>query len=343
MAVLMLCDKPVYDIASNMVLDNAFCPFINADDTKKAYERWRSNRIYLKINRTAERIVQQAGGRNTREAKRRLSLSDGYWVKHKFDTDVTFASITPYLNTFSEARAAGGRIPSSVPELVLGGSQPKLWMRGSDGVTYMRKSETPEQIRAEILAVKLIRKCGAKVMNAFIQTDKGKVYADHYSASRNTQNIGVINLVNMTNVNRSLIQFDQLGIWVDGYDPASVAGGYKQAGVLGDTMTIALLQVIFDAIVGNIDRRHNNSNWGIFMDNNTGKRDPSWMYDFNWANLSGSSLEQVVAVAVNIKKAGGKVEKVAATQAEHIKGVCAELGLTVWEDNARQLLEVFVS
>lgn len=334
----MLCDIPVYNIAEDVVLNKTFCPFIGSSDTKKAYERWRSNRIYLKTNRAAERIVKNTGGNSTREAKRRLSLSDGYWVKYGYDEKTLFASITPYLNPFSMAYVhSGGKRSSSVPELVLGGSQPKLWGRGSDGVTYMRKTELSEQIHAEMLAVKLARKCGIKVMNAFIITEKGKIYADNYPVSQDYSSLGVINLVNITNVNRSLIQFDQLGVWVRGYDPASVAEGYNKAGVEGNQLITAQLQIVFDGIIGNTDRELNNSNWAVFMDNNTGKRIPSFMYDFNWASLGAENELGLQHIISYIKRAG--TEKLAAKQAEHICHICTELGLETWESNAKRLLK----
>lgn len=340
MAILMLCDKPVYNIAKGEVLDSVFCPFAATLDVKKAYKCWQSNRVYLKTNRTAERVMKQAGGMDTREAKRRLSLSDGYWVKYGYDADTSFVSITPYLNPFSEARIFNSSSnSSSVPELVLGGSQPKLWGRGSDGITYLRKSETPEQIQAEMLAVKLARKCGIKTMNAFVQTQKGKVYADNYSSFQDTKNIGVINLVNMTNINRSMLQFDQLGAWVNGHDPISVAAGYAKAGVTADVIATALLQVVFDAIVGNLDRKDNMSNWAIFMDNETGVREPSWMYDFNWAALDGQNPELIYTVAANIKKAGAQITNIALEQALHIRDVCGELNLFDWRINSQLLLD----
>ena len=342
MAVLMLCNTPVYDITNDVILSKIFCPFPETSLNRNAYKRWRANRVYLRSNRIAERIIQQAGGIGTREAKRRMSLSDGYWVRYSYDEKTSFESITPYLNSFSEARVVRGSVhSSSVPELVVGGSQPKLWARGSDGITYLRKSELPEQIKAELLAVKLIRKCGVGVMNAFIQTNEGKVYADNYSASQDLESIGVINLVNMTSVNRSLIHFDQMGINVNGYSPVSVTAGYKQAGVTEDVIAEAITQVVVDAVVGNTDRKTNNSNWAIFMDNRTGKHEPSKMYDFNWA-VYAEAPEQITEVSGNIKKAGIEIIKTASEQAARIHDACKELGLTPWQENAQLLYELLL-
>ena len=339
MALLMLRDVPVYDITKDIVVNRTLCPFAaNVKEPKKSYTTWRDRRAYLKTNRAAEQVIQQLGGFHTRQAKRRLSLSDGYWVRYSYDSDTTFESITPYSNYFYEAQAVRGTVPSSVPELVIGGSQPKVWARSKDGMTYMRKVLLPEQVRAEMLAVKLIRKCNGKVMNAFILTDDGRVYADDYVDTPTSQ-IGLINLVNMTNPERSMIPFDQMGIGVNGYDPANVADCYRRAGVADDGVDIALVQVLFDAVTGNVDRRHNNSNWAVFMDNETGKRTPSWSYDFNWSVIAHEAHEIVDAVAAYILRAGAEFTRQAVIDTTFIRDTCAELGLEVWHNNAQRLLD----
>jgi len=335
MAILMLCDTPVYDTTTDTVLNRSLCPFICFTDTKKAYEQWRVNRSYLRSNRIAEQIVDNAGGSETREAKRRLSLSDGYWIKYSYDRDTLFEAITPYTNVFSDEN---NKRSSSVPELTLGGSQPKNWKRGPDGLTYIEKFEDTDQVNAEMLAIKLARLCCIPVMNAFVETDGGRIYADEYTSEYTPEVIGngVINLVNMTDVRYSLLPFDQVGITVRGTDPDSVAAAYAKAGAESDLMVVALLQVVFDGIVGNVDRETNNSNWAVFMDNKTGVRSQSWLYDFNWANLWVENVFGIKTVASHIKRAG--LEKLAIRQAEHIGSKCTELGLIVWESNAQRLI-----
>ena len=338
MAVLMLRDTPVYDIAKDIVLCDCLCPFTSYDNTKKSYETWRKNRAYLKSNRAAERIIAQTGGNDTREAKRRLSLSDGYWVRYKYDEDTPFDAITPYLNPFSVLYTQrGGARSSSVPEIVIGGSQPKQWQRGGDGTIFMQKSEHPDQVHAEMLAVKLAQKCGIPAMDTFLETEGDRIYAAEYATQLP---YGIINIVNMTSVEESLIPLDQLGLWVNGYDPQSVAQGYKAAGVTEDALTTALEQVVFDAIVGNIDRETNNSNWAVFMDNSTGKRTPSAMYDFNWANLKTVNEININRIATYIKN--GKLETVAVQLALRIGNASEGLGLDVWADNARLLVSVLL-
>jgi hypothetical protein len=337
MAIMFLCNTPVYDIAKDEVLNKVLCPFVDSSNTKKSYECWRSHRVYLKTNRLAEQIVEQSGGIDTREAKRRLSLSDGYWIQYKHDIDTLFESITPYINNFSEARIVSSAKSSSVPELVVGGSQPKMWVRDSDDITYMRKSELPEQVHAEMLAVKLALKCGIPCMNAFIELDYGRIYAKDYTNL--PKGHGVINLINMTSPSHSLLQFDQLGIGVLGYDPVNVAAAYSKCGVKGNTLSSAVTQIVFDAVVGNTDRETNNSNWAVLMNNNTGERQPSPMYDFNWAALNGQNTKMLDSVIASIQKAGADSVKNAVTQAKLLSDACAELGLTLWQSNAQRIIE----
>ena len=337
MKLLMMQDIPVYNIESGVVLEEALCPFMGNVSVVEAYQCWVDHRVYLKSNRAAERILKQFGGEDTFEAKRRLSLSDSYWIKHDYDRDVKFADVTPYLNKFSEGFVVeGGVRSSSVPEFVLGGSQPKVWKRGSDGTTYLRKVELPEQVYAEMLAVKLLRKSGLGIMNSFVITANGKLYADKFELTKETGEISVINLVNMTNLDRSLVQFDQLGIAVDGYDVTSVISGYRLAGVRGGFEKDAVCQVIADAIVGNVDRRTNNSNWAVFVDNKLGERRISHMYDFNWANPLSPNLEMLRLVASGV--VGSGMIGVAVEFAEKVREVCANLGLWIWRKNTEALL-----
>jgi len=340
MAMLMLCDKPVYDISKDVVLDNKLCPFMSADNTKKAYQIWRKHRSYLKTNRTAERVIVQTGGKNTHEAKRRLSLSDSYWVKYDYDASTPFHDITPYNNSFSLMDVHRGNTRSnSVPELVLGGSQPKQWGRGQDGITYMSKAEQGKQVHAEMLAVKLAHQSRLKSMNSFVRTEQGKIYANTYPIDFDYSLLGLINIVNITSTERSMIQFDQLGIGVNGYNPLSVADAYVTAGVAEDVANIALTQVLFDSVIGNVDRENNNGNWAIFLDHKSGKRTPSWMYDFNWANLSTEATDMITKVISYVRQA--EMEKAAIGLLTPIKDACINLGLTLWHDNAQKLDNAF--
>ena len=318
MKVVMIKDTPVYNAETGEVLNKELWPF---DD----YDTWYTNRSYLKSNKAAERVVVDVGGPHTTAGLRRLSLSDSFWIKYSSDTLTEFSDITPYSNDFTQ----------SIPELVLGGSQPKVWKKGRNDGTYIRKWEIAEQISAEMFAVKVLRAAGIRTMNTFVIISGNKVFAKDYSADCVAD---FINLVNMTNVSRALIDFSQLGISIDGYDVNSVIDGYRKAGCTRDVETISVMHVVADAVVQNTDRRHNSSNWGIFMDTATGEKAPSAMYDFNWANLEIIDVEMLRLVADSIARGGYR--STARPIIEKLEKVCTKLGLTSWQDNSSMLREL---
>lgn len=338
--ILMLRDEPVYNITENKVLNKALCPFVDFYDIEKSYVRWRNNRAYLKINRLAEKIIMHSGGKNTKGARRRLSLSDSFWVQYGYDrkNQTAFADVSPYFNEFSQAEIRRGIENSkSTPELTLGGSQPKQWIRDANELTFMKKIEDTDQVHSEMLAVKLAQSCDIPVMNAFIELDSKRIFAKNYN-TKVPEGHGTIYIVNMTTPDYSMIPFDQMDIGVLGHNPRNVANAYIKAGVDKDTaLTAAVNYIVFDAVTGNFDRETNNSNWAVFMDNRTGERSPSPMYDFNWSNSSTTSDVMIQKIAANIKHDNLRDQAIAHTQL--ILEKCETLNLNIWQKNANLLLE----
>jgi hypothetical protein len=340
MAILMCKNTEIYDSAKGEIHNDKLCPFLSDYSTSVAvnkanYKKWKDNRAFLRTNRMAEQIVKNAGTHAT-ITKRRLSLSDSFWIRHDYDKNTDFEDITPYKHPFSELSQHGDGT-KSVPERVLGGAQQKRWLRDESGITYMCKLDYPEHVHREILAVKLARKVGLPVMNAFIETPGGKIYADDYTET--TPLIAIINIVNMTDTDYSLVQLDQMNIGVQGLNPCNVAAAFVRAGAADncDIRLSVLSQIIFDGIVGNHDRQHNNSNWAVMMCNRTGERKVSPMYDFNWADLTSES-RIITGIAANIRKDNlGLLGETLAT-ADKIKTACKELNLTLWESNAENLI-----
>ena len=95
---------------------------------------------------------------------------------------------------------------------------------------------------------------------------------------------------------------------------------------------LAYTQVLFDAVVGNIDRaNYKASNWAIFLDNQTGERTPSYMYDFNWANLYSLNDEMIEKVASCIGSKGDA--QLAVETVQQIGWRCRDFGVEVWVEN----------
>jgi len=342
MKILMFRDISVYDIENDLILDAPYAPFLDLNNSKAGFETWNKSRAYLKANRTAERNVQKAGGENTVEAKRRLSLSDCYWIKYNNDADVSFYNITPYRNDFSVLTMSSGHgNSSSVPDLVLGGSQPKQWERDGDAI-YMSKAEQSEQIHAEMCAVKLGLHCHIPIMDAFVKTSLGNLYAKDYPLDFDYSRLGLIHVVNMTNEKESLVQFDHFGVGVDGFDFFSIRDTYIRLGVdqSPGLTNECLRQILFDAVVGNTDRQHNNSNWAVMIGVPGAYRRVSPLYDFNWANLTSVNTEMMDEVVFKLLRGLDKaVLSSAKIVLNMLKDGCEELGFTLWKNNAAFMLD----
>ena len=101
MEVLMLKNQAIYNITDEAVLLPNLCPFDVNGDVPKNLATWKKNRAYLASNRIAERVVALAGGENTLEAKRRLSLSDSFWIKHDNDNENCTNGFFDHHNSFT--------------------------------------------------------------------------------------------------------------------------------------------------------------------------------------------------------------------------------------------------
>lgn len=253
---VMCRDTPTYDIMNNKILNNRLIPrqFKNRED----FDEWKKARLYIKSN-GASRDLLQSIPENWVERKRQLSLSDCYWIKHDIDK-AEFSRITPYLNDFISLRF---RIRnSSVPAQTLGGSFTKEWIVLPDGSRVMRKLGFEEHIDAEYGACTLADDLG-------IPCNK---------AVRENQN--TILIYNISDTDWMLITFQQLGIKADGYSPKGIASAFAD----NTAEKKALVQVLFDAVVGNNDRHSNMGNLAVLKNANTGEYEFPPMFDFNLAH-----------------------------------------------------------
>ena len=127
-ALLMCKDVPVYDITNGKVLEESLLPGCMLRGTMD-FAMWAKSRNSSETNFTARRLMQNAFGKHdyshATEATHALSLSDCYWQKKKSD-DITFESITPYLNTewSGEGTFPGG----SLSTLFVAGTRDKRWI-----------------------------------------------------------------------------------------------------------------------------------------------------------------------------------------------------------------------
>ena len=86
----MCMDTPVYATRTKQILAEHLIPC-----PVDKYEAWRNSRMFLcGVNRVPELDEQQLGV-SSRTVRRRLSLSDSYWVKYNTDNEASFSAVSP--------------------------------------------------------------------------------------------------------------------------------------------------------------------------------------------------------------------------------------------------------
>jgi len=132
--LLMCKDTAVYDIKQELVLDESLIPGCLLKGSMSFWQ-WMETRYGKETNFSSRRLMQRALGHNNQEqaayATGALSLSDCYWIK-KFDEDVLFSDVTPYLNKEWDAMEPTGvqddYLWGSLSNLFVGGKTDKRWL-----------------------------------------------------------------------------------------------------------------------------------------------------------------------------------------------------------------------
>ena len=222
MAVLICKDTPVYDIGSNKILNPKLIPF--QFESRRDFENWKRRRAFLQENRSAEYTASLLPPDDP-GLKRRMSLSDCYWIKYPKDT-TSFFDITPYLRPFTSLSSVVRN--SSVPDQNLGGSVMKNWTVLPDGRRAMLKNMREDWVQNELLSVALAQKLSIPCAPVF---------------QGNTRNL--LYIPNISGISQMLLTFRELGVKCNGYSPGSISGAYRQLGD-SDTESYALQTVLFD-------------------------------------------------------------------------------------------------
>ncbi|GHU95386.1 hypothetical protein FACS1894208_08100 [Clostridia bacterium] len=312
MALFMCKDTPVYDIGERQVLNSALCPF-----TGDYYKFANEKRLYLQTNRVAASIDAMTGTtpEEKRVKSRRLSLSDCYWVKHKSD-NVKFADVTPYHNP--AITAANLHLGKSSPDLTVGGSETKHWVR-FDGVWYLCKRLSAVKYLNELVAIHTATALRVPVNNAYCRSGAGLVRGsavledqikrcgslERLYAAGGLPDVNELYLENIADSSRMLLNFDMLSLKVNGYNVREVTGAFRKLGFATDMSDLyALRTVLFDAIVGNYDRFTYMPNWGVYKSPDTGKYSCSPLYDFDKLHLIDLNRGQLDMVAAFLRADG---------------------------------------
>ena len=264
MAFLMCMDTPVYSTITKDVLASHLMPC-----PPEHYVKWRNSRSFLRgINRMPEEDERQLGT-DSITVKRRLSLSDSYWIKHNRDDVRCFSDINPYTNDFYEYGVCES--DKSSPSLTLTGSVNKVWKR-VNGETVLYKVMRPEWVKAEVAAVSLAEKLQIPV-NKVTKISDTELFVHNF-----TQPGTMLMRIQPWDLNiasASKVPSDF------GYTFAALDAVYKNLGVKGD---FHIITALFDAVVSNYDRATNLPNWGYFKSGTDGTNTHCPLYDFNLAH-----------------------------------------------------------
>jgi hypothetical protein len=269
---LMCKNIPIYDIQANIILNSKLVPRQFKD--RKDFNDWKKARLFIISNSASRSLVQAIPG-SWIERKRQLSLSDCYWIKLDWD-NVKFEQITPYLNEFTTLRVLIK--DSSLPAETLGGSFLKEWIIWGNGERVMRKAALRGFAEVEVVCYQLSQLLNLPC-NEIIQEDESNVIVK-----------------NITDLDWMLITYLQMGIKVNGYSPKAVASIYANK----ENEILALKQILFDAVVGNGDRKTNMGNLAVLKHSSTGEIKFPPMFDFNLAHLEQKNY-YLSDVITNIK------------------------------------------
>ena len=282
MPILMCKDEEVYDSRTKEVFRKELLPMVNIEETFN-YESFRRKRYFLNTN-GASRQLMEGTPSEWIEKKLRFSLSDCYWYKYddkKID-HISFATHSPYINHFT--RLGNIQRDSAIPGQTLTGSFTKEWIVAEDGKRYMLKSGLPRNIFAEYFSVELAKMFDLRVNDAILDEESKKW--------------GTIKIENITNIDEMLLDFRLLDIEVNGYSPVEISDVFG-----GAYLKEALEMVLFDAVVGNNDRKQNMGNIAVMKNSNTGVLTFPPLFDFNLSHIESRNYF-LHDVATTLKRDG---------------------------------------
>jgi hypothetical protein len=282
-------DTPIYDITSNEMLNADLCPI--AFNTNAVYRNWHKKRHFIKSNRAAEATTAISDIADKRISKRRLSLCDCYWIRYSYDSDKTFAEVSPYHTPYIDYHLSWG-IQGSVPDATIGGSFPKIWGK-VDGVSAMNKIIMDNMVRNEMAALALAHKLNIDANLAWARVGGKLITSREFHPSQFTEGNEIF-IKNMTSPKQMLLPLS----WSTpsnarvsrGHNIVQMRLAFKNIWEAEAATDFIVRTILFDAIVSNDDRRTNMSNWGYFKDAETGVCTPAPLYDFNLAHLNQNTM-----------------------------------------------------
>jgi len=341
-ATLMCKNVPIYSTTTNTVLKPSLCPI--RFTSVKEYNEWLKSRLYLKSNRIAEASVSTADNIDLKISKRRLSLSDCYWVKRTNDKYAEFEEITPYLHPFIDYSLNVGKSGSSVPDATIGGSFPKTWVN-LEGGAAINKIIPDTMVYNEMAALSLAARLGVAACKArasviddagttrFVSTDDFKL---SYKVTGNS--IYIDNISDLTWMLLPLNWTTPSDLKINrGHDIAEMINSYDGILMSSTAERVIIKTLLFDAIVSNDDRRTNMSNWGYYKHSATGATRPAPLYDFNLAHVNQNTM--YVNSVIDSFNSKDVYKKTAKEYLDKWESGIKAFGAEKWFENYKRLTE----
>ena len=315
--ILKCANHDVMDLSNGKTLNGSLLPVASwgYDQVMAFLER----RVFAQSNKIARRIDQR---RQERTAYK-LSLSDSYWIS--FDSSERFEAVSPYWQDFGTLEFVKGM---TEPTLRLMGSFDKEWRRLGD-VTFICKYEPKLIAQTEIRAGELAARLG-------VGDSIGPVFGGGYDEIDSA-----VFIRNLSSPQRMLLDFGSVlprNSLKDGYIFEYVQALYTQVG-FSCVHDYIMRVILFDAIIGNEDRRHNQGNWGFFKSTADGSVCLAPAYDFNLAYSMPVDAALLQERIKGIVSAGKAIQALDALQAWEptVREFCGEYDYEVWHNNFKRL------
>ena len=268
MQLLMCKDKPIYNITTQTLIDKELAPGqLSKNPCHEQFKIWSRARYSSQTNIVARQLqgglFGQGNRRHIDSITKSLSLSDSYWIKDETDTSV-FCDISPYYVNFWTGLERGSYIGQSVPTLYVDGVLPKYWL---DKDTLVKQAP-----QIEVVCAKLAKDIGLKVADVQ-QYDEQHVLVKRFTSPdimyEAADTSGLLDVADFT-------YYDILDV-------------FNSTGVD---------MLVFDAIIGNIDRH--TGNFGFLKCAETGRHlTTAPLFDFDQAL---SSHEVDISLIRNVSK-----------------------------------------
>ena len=156
--ILMLKNKPVYNISQDVVLNADLLPGImQKNPCRETFQKWTGARYYSNSNASARKMFGSAFRQRERadDWSRALALIDCYWIKPS-NVDIDFEEISPYFQPFWTGEGDYKKY-EAVPTIYTDGFLSKHWI---DSEWLLKSGET---VHNEVECARLAKLCGINV------------------------------------------------------------------------------------------------------------------------------------------------------------------------------------